>query len=1035
MKDKVKGISATRKSKRIVAALASVVVAASAVIAPSLSGNNEIKSNAADTGLVKYSAAANSGLKNVMYYGDWAIWAGQGNFYPSALSADVLTHLNFAFIDFDIDGNVFFCDPSSANGAPMDTLTSSDGWIDGRIPYSATNAGILPAFNDIRAAYPNLRFGFSVGGWSKCLEFTPVARDDAKRAKLVENLIGLMRGYGANFIDIDWEYPGSRREADLKDNRNDEGTPYANAKDGVYFVDLLKDIKAAQNKLSLETGEVYELSAALPSTSTGFMKGAQGFLPDEVLKTAYANPDALPNPTVKYGSQQGSTQIESMTLDLTDDPTDPTKITATKEQWSEAAEQYVHGIFDTLDYGNLMTYDMRGAFDNTSGHQSPLYPHPLSDYDDCEIQNIGGKDINEAAEKNFSSDELVQFLLASDRDSVGNLLKYTTKTAVNSKKILLGVCIYTRGWHDVNSKSTYKNAKYPGLFQLAAATNPESPGEVGAKPATPPTNGDGGWATGVYGYRQITEQSGAGGEKGELTNRVLKKEYPDVEFYWDDVAQAGYLYGKTSGAFFTYDEEKAIAAKAAYIKKFNLGGMISWQASNDSKGSTGKYDFVTRTIKDELWGKSTNLQGFIAPTPDFSSVDVQITYPYGENYPPALSITATTRNVTAPVIEHYFPQAGTPYMNSNALWFAQRYGSTIFNPTYTITFKGTAPAFQAPQGGTISTSGNVTTITIKDQWAGYIPNGQGSTALETQHAFSLSAYDAKLSLDDIESIYVSQVLYYNKGNKGQNFLLYSNDTAPKKIPIEAAEINGIEPNYYYGTDPKSVQPVPTSVIVDGKELKEGTDYTAKYEFTIGGTTSDDSKAGAGYLILTGIGNYTGEKVVSYSLNAYEDALDDGGVPGDKPVTTATTKKPTTTTTTNEPSSTDVSDTATSGDDTGETTTVSSRTNNTSRTNASSDTANTTGSVTTGNSRTTNNSRTTASGTTTATDEPSSTTTSKTTATTGRGSSATTTAKPTAATTKEPSQGDFYYYGDANLDRQVDILDVVIIQAIIVTPGS
>ena len=44
--------------------------------------------------------------RNVMYYGDWSIWGGQGNFYPKDIPADQITHLNFAFLYFDKDGIV-----------------------------------------------------------------------------------------------------------------------------------------------------------------------------------------------------------------------------------------------------------------------------------------------------------------------------------------------------------------------------------------------------------------------------------------------------------------------------------------------------------------------------------------------------------------------------------------------------------------------------------------------------------------------------------------------------------------------------------------------------------------------------------------------------------------------------------------------------------------------------------------------------------------------------------------------------------------
>ncbi len=38
------------------------------------------------------------------HYGDWSIWDGEGKFLPQDIPADQLTHLNFAFLDFDSEG-------------------------------------------------------------------------------------------------------------------------------------------------------------------------------------------------------------------------------------------------------------------------------------------------------------------------------------------------------------------------------------------------------------------------------------------------------------------------------------------------------------------------------------------------------------------------------------------------------------------------------------------------------------------------------------------------------------------------------------------------------------------------------------------------------------------------------------------------------------------------------------------------------------------------------------------------------------------
>ena len=48
--------------------------------------------------------------RNVMYYGEWSIYGGQKNFYPSKMNAKLISHLNFAFLDMDKNGDLVLCD-------------------------------------------------------------------------------------------------------------------------------------------------------------------------------------------------------------------------------------------------------------------------------------------------------------------------------------------------------------------------------------------------------------------------------------------------------------------------------------------------------------------------------------------------------------------------------------------------------------------------------------------------------------------------------------------------------------------------------------------------------------------------------------------------------------------------------------------------------------------------------------------------------------------------------------------------------------
>jgi GH18 family chitinase len=55
------------------------------------------------------------------YFRDWSIWGGQEQFYPNMIAGDQLTHLNFAFLDFDADGNLVFTDSDAAVGATFES--------------------------------------------------------------------------------------------------------------------------------------------------------------------------------------------------------------------------------------------------------------------------------------------------------------------------------------------------------------------------------------------------------------------------------------------------------------------------------------------------------------------------------------------------------------------------------------------------------------------------------------------------------------------------------------------------------------------------------------------------------------------------------------------------------------------------------------------------------------------------------------------------------------------------------------------------
>lgn len=452
-------------------------------------------------------AAEPSQYRNVMYYGDWSIWGGEDNFYPKDIPADQLTHLNYAFLDFDSSGNLKFTDKDAAVGAPV----GQEG-----VQWNSASAGVLNAIQDIRAKNPNLKIGISIGGWSKSGDFSDVAANPAIRANFVSNIAKFIKYTNMDFVDLDWEYPASVREPDKVDNTNDEGTPHAKPEDKQNFITLLQDIRTAIDKQGKDLGKTYELSVALPASQN----------------------------TLKNGVD-------------------------------------VAQLFKVIDFANVMTYDMNGAWTPNSAHHSALYGNP--------------------ADPNYASGF-----------SVDQTVKYLQTNGAPSSKIVIGAAFYTRGWNKVAQGT---DAAHPGLFQAAEKNNKDadlSP-TYGANNKNPLKSGDGGRAGGVWPYRNIAD---------------LKVKSPDLKEYWDDVAKAPYMYNQKTGEFYTYDNPRSIGYKAEYVKNNQLGGVISWMQSQDKATDTTKRDELTKAIKTGLFG-STALQ---ANKTVYADLNVKATItPYSEN--------------------------------------------------------------------------------------------------------------------------------------------------------------------------------------------------------------------------------------------------------------------------------------------------------------------------------------------------------------------------------------------------------------------
>ena len=198
--------------------------------------------------------AATNTKRSIGYYADWSIYSGEGFAFPKQVPAKYLTHLNVAFTGCNKDGTLLMLDPDANFGHPLGHT---------EVDYGAASGGVMNELKNVRQENPNLKLGFSIGGWSLSGNFTWVARDAAKRKVFAKEIAEVLEYTNFDFVDIDWEYPASPRDKDNEDLKNDQGNPDAIPEDKENYVLMLQEIRNELNALGEKTGKKYEISIAI----------------------------------------------------------------------------------------------------------------------------------------------------------------------------------------------------------------------------------------------------------------------------------------------------------------------------------------------------------------------------------------------------------------------------------------------------------------------------------------------------------------------------------------------------------------------------------------------------------------------------------------------------------------------------------------------------------------------------------------------------------------------------------------------------
>ncbi|KAI1514937.1 chitinase 1 precursor [Pyrenophora tritici-repentis] len=146
-----------------------------------------------------------AGYRAVAYYGNWDIY--NRNYQPQHIPASKLTHLLYSFAIVNSNGTVFLTDTYADTDKHYSTDSRSDA---GNNVY-----GSIKQLQLLKASNRNLKVLLSIGGWTytntnRAMD-TPTSSTHGIQ-RFAASCVQLIRNYGFDGVDIDWEYPSTTEQ-------------------------------------------------------------------------------------------------------------------------------------------------------------------------------------------------------------------------------------------------------------------------------------------------------------------------------------------------------------------------------------------------------------------------------------------------------------------------------------------------------------------------------------------------------------------------------------------------------------------------------------------------------------------------------------------------------------------------------------------------------------------------------------------------------------------------------------------------------
>ncbi|MBS0011241.1 MAG: glycoside hydrolase family 18 protein [Bacteroidales bacterium] len=198
-------------------------------------------------------------------------------------------------------------------------------------------------------------------------------------------------------------------------------------------------------------------------------------------------------------------------------------------------------VMKYADYINLMTYDFVGGSTPYTSHHTNLGHVSISD--------LEGTEYHQYIQDSILSKEEA----AWTPRSIEIIVDYCLGLEIKPEQIIVGAAFYGKSWK-------VKTTGNKGLYQ-------------------PVRGAQTGWPS----YSAILDT---------LENNA------NFVRHWDEKAQAPYIFNEKDSIFITFDDTASVKLKAQYVLENNLGGIMFWEQSQDTKKENRLLKAIFKTVTE-----------------------------------------------------------------------------------------------------------------------------------------------------------------------------------------------------------------------------------------------------------------------------------------------------------------------------------------------------------------------------------------------------------------------------------------------------